>query len=47
MFWIHVTSHPDVCLPDKVETYDKTNRHNAQKVTELIGEELVKQRGLE
>ena len=37
----------DVFLPDEVETYNETNIHIAQKVTELIGEELVKQGGLE
>ena len=41
------TALEDIDLPDEVETYHGAVKHIAQKVTELIGEELVKQGGLE
>ena len=37
------TGFEDFCISDEVETYHGAVRHIAQKVTELIGEELVKE----
>ena len=48
MNYLHLyTAFEDICFPVLVETYHRAVKHIAQKVTKLIGEELMEQEGLE